>query len=106
MHPPTDLGLWMRIAAVGSRQHVEGKEYAEWRAGPLLGRDETLDDELTRSAQRCSRLADQIAIPLRGLLWTIAERKMRSKPLPRPCVSWSPPTSVTRPARLARPDQR
>ena len=106
MHPPADLGLCMRIAAVGSHQRVEGIEYAEWRAGPLLGRDETLDDELTRSAQRCSRLADQIAIPLRGLLWTIAERKMRSKPLPRPCVSWSPPTSVTRPARLARPDQR
>jgi hypothetical protein len=64
LHPRTSDSVYVS-PAVGSHQHVEGKENAEWRAGPLLGKDEAPDDELTRSVQRRIRLTDQIAIPLR-----------------------------------------
>lgn len=40
LHSPPDLGPRIRIAGVGSHHQVEGKAYAEWRAGPLLGKDE------------------------------------------------------------------
>jgi hypothetical protein len=64
-HPLPDVGRRRRIAGLGSRQHIAGKEYAEGQACPLLGDDEVLDDELARRVQRRRSLSDQIAIALR-----------------------------------------